>query len=231
MEKEGVCVFENLITPEKIQTLSIEIQRIREIVMAKVNTMDRPLKVYSDIAERHLGRLDYRCGFTAEIFQQVAEPIIHIIKQMSPTINFKHFWGAIPALGGSGATDFHRDVYSLMNYTQGVNLDPLDIFLPAYYFTVLIPLVNITEENGPTQFIKASHLKPVVDTINAEIFNPLLKLGDATIFDGRTMHKGSANHTKDERLVAYITFVANWYHDQTFEVNDYLFPELSVRGI
>jgi ectoine hydroxylase-related dioxygenase (phytanoyl-CoA dioxygenase family) len=145
---------------------------------------------------------------------------------MSPQINFRHYWGAIPTLGGSGPTPMHRDVYPILNSTQGVNLNSLDLNLPPYYFTVLIPLVEITPLNGPTQFVKGSKFVPVVDETQAEIYAPLLNAGDFVVFDGRTLHKGSANQTKDERLIAYVTFIANWYHDQSFKINDYLFPEL-----
>lgn len=228
--QEGVLVFKEIFDDKTIQTISNEVKNIREVVMARISQMDRPLKTYSDIAERELGRLDYRCGFTNAIFTEIATPVIQLVKQLSPQIDFRYYWGAIPALGGSGPTPMHRDVYPVLNVTEGNNLDKLDINLPPYYFTVLIPLVEITHENGPTQFIKGSHRKLIVDIDKEEIYAPLLKPGDLVIFDGRTMHRGSANHTNQERVVAYITFVANWYHDQTFVINEYLFPELGMKG-
>jgi ectoine hydroxylase-related dioxygenase (phytanoyl-CoA dioxygenase family) len=112
---------------------------------------------------------------------------------------------------------------------EGENLSLFDINLPPYYFTVLIPLVEITPQNGPTKFIKGSYCKRIVDINKAEIYAPLLSPGDVVIFDGRTLHQGSANHTDDTRWIAYMTFVANWYHDQTFSINQMLFPELSVN--
>lgn len=228
MFNDGVCILKNKIPNEKIQLILLEIQKIRKIVSSKIAKMDRPLRTYSDIAERQLGRLDYRCGFTAEIFQQVAKPLINIIKTFSPTIDFNYYWGAIPSLGKSGPTDLHRDVYPILNTCKGTNLDAIDINLPPYYFTLFMPLVAITQQNGPTQFIKGSHRKQVMDEREEEIYAPLLSPGDVVIFDGRTLHRGQANQTQEERLIAYITFIANWYHDQTFTVNDFLFPELSV---
>ncbi|EKD75866.1 MAG: hypothetical protein ACD_44C00001G0007 [uncultured bacterium] len=230
MRRDGVIVLKSRILPPKIPALINEITKIRKIVMAKIHTMDRPLKTYSDIAERQLNRLDYRCGFTAEIFKEVGEPIIQLVKEISPMIDFRHYWGAIPSLGGSGPTDLHRDVYPFLNTSEGNNLDSLEIDLPPYYLTVFIPLVEITKENGPTEFIKGSHQKKIVDEAQAEIHAPLLSPGDIIIFDGRTLHRGTPNTTKHEKLIAYITFVANWYHDQTFEINNYLFPELAVCG-
>lgn len=229
-KRDGVLVFKQLIPFHHQQNIIDEINDIRKIVMAKISGMERPIKTYSDIAERQLGRLDYRCGFIGGIFDEIAKPIVHIIKQLSPQIDFRYYWGAIPSMGGSGPTDMHRDVYPILNTTEGSDLDNLDLNLPPYYFTVLIPMVQITKENGPTQFIKGSHLRPIVDENKEEIYAPLLSPGDIVIFDGRTLHKGSANSTTAERVVAYITFVANWYHDQTFEINDYLFPELAKCG-
>ena len=226
MARDGVIVLRNKISTETIQALTDEINHIRSIVMAKISTMDRPLKTYTDIAERQLNRLDYRCGFTANIFKQTEKSIIDLIKKMSPLIDFRHYWGGIPSQSGSGPTDMHRDVYPILNTCEGNDLDLLDINLPPYYFTVFLPLMEITRENGPTEFIKGSHLKKSGDDSHAEIYAPLLSPGDMVIFDGRTLHRGTPNKTDHEKLIAYITFVANWYHDQTFAINQYLFPEL-----
>jgi len=229
MLNDGVVVFKNVINANQIQLMKNEINHIQKIVMSKLNGMKRPIRTYSDIAERFLGRLDYRCGFTADIFDQVGKSLVNIIKKMSPQIDFRYYWGAIPSLGQTGSTNMHRDVYPILNTTKGVNLGTLDLMLPPYYFTVLIPLVEITKENGPTVFIKKSHRVAVVDENVSDIYAPLLTPGDIVIFEGRTMHQGSANNTNEERLITYITFVANWYHDQTFEMNDYLFPELLIK--
>lgn len=220
----GVAVFKELITPHKMRLMTQEILRNREVIFSKINSMERPLKTYSDIAERELGRLDFRCGFNADIFHQIEHPIIKIINAISPQITFRHYWGAITSLGGAGPTDLHRDVYPILNTCQDNDLDLLDINLPPYYFTVLMPLIKITHENGPTEFVQGSHREGFVDIDHAETYAPLLKPGDAVIFDGRTLHRGMANKTQNERMLAYITFVANWYHDQTFEINNYLFP-------
>lgn len=227
---EGVCVFKKFISETQTKQLKKEINVVREIVMAKIATMERPLKTYTDIAERHLGRLDYRCGFHANIFNEVANAVEEIINKTSPLIDFRHYWGLVTSLPGSAPTDLHRDVYPILNTTQGQNLDNFNINLPPYYFTVLIPLVEITKENGPTEFIKFSKDILLSDDADDRSYAPLLSLGDLVIFDGRTLHRGLANHTQTERVVAYITFVANWYNDQTFVINDYLFPELAVKG-
>ncbi len=226
----GVFVFKNMIKIEQIVELKIQTDKVREIVLSKISSMERPVNIHSDIVERELGRLDYRCGFNASIFDEIAAPIDAIIKEASPKIDFNRYWGLLTALGGAGPTNMHRDVYPFLNTTEGVNLDTHELNLPPYYFTVLMPLVVITKENGPTEFIKYSQREKIVDVTKSDIYAPLTIPGDVVIFDGRIMHRGSANHTKDERILAYITYVANWYHDQTFVLNDYLFPELAGKG-
>lgn len=230
MSEDGVLVFRKQIDPQRIEDMKSEFQVIREVVADKIKNMERPLKTYSDIAERYLGRLDYRCGFTGLVFDEVAGPIEQLIRQMSPQVDFRYYWGAIPSQPGSGPTNMHRDIYSILNTTEGMDLCPLDRNLPPYYFTVLIPLMEITRENGPTEFIKESHRRLHVDENGEEIFAPLLSPGDFVVFDGRTLHRGSANYSDEERVLLYMTFVANWYHDQTFMINEYLFPELSIKG-
>lgn len=227
---DGVHVFRQLLDAQQIQAILREINHIRKYVMQKISTMQRPLRMYSDIAERHLGRLDYRCGFTAPVFQPITAIIHNIIKNASRTIDFRSYWGVITSLGYSGPTDLHRDVYPILNTSLDYNLSAFDINLPPYYFTVLIPLVEVTTQNGPTEFVKGSHRKPVVPENIVETYPVLSSPGDVIVFDGRTLHKGLPNQTGAERLVAYITFVANWYHDQTFVMNDFLFPELLQRN-
>jgi ectoine hydroxylase-related dioxygenase (phytanoyl-CoA dioxygenase family) len=226
LANDGVSVFQNKISAELIEQLTEEVTRIKESVEVKIKDLSRPLKKHTDIAERHLGRLDYRCGFKADIFTTIAKPMVEIIKHASPDIDCNHYWGIIESAGGAGATNWHRDVYPMLNKTEGVNLGALDISLPPIYFTVLIPLVNVTAENGPTGFIKGSHKRKIVDPSVEEQYAPLTQPGDFIIFDGRTMHIGLANQTATARPIAYITFAAEWYHDQTFVADKYMFPEL-----
>jgi ectoine hydroxylase-related dioxygenase (phytanoyl-CoA dioxygenase family) len=229
--QEGVGVFKDAICHTHQKEMLNEFFKIRKVVMDKVVTMERPLKTYSDIAERHLGRLDYRCGFTAPVFKEVAEPILRLVQELSPFIDFKYYWGVVTSLAGSEPTNMHRDIYPFLNTPIGVNITSLETTFPPYYFTVLIPLVKVTKENGPTEFIQCSQNQDIVDDSKAQVFAPLLSPGDFVIFDGRTLHRGAANKTQEERIVAYITFIANWYNDQTFVANQYLFPELLTEII
>ena len=54
---------------------------------------------------------------------------------------------------------WHRDTYNLNGESNpdGTYDDSLVMKLKPFYYTVLIPLDDITEENGRTEFITGSH--------------------------------------------------------------------------
>jgi ectoine hydroxylase-related dioxygenase (phytanoyl-CoA dioxygenase family) len=109
---------------------------------------------------------------------------------------------------------WHRDAYSLFND------ELLDISLPPFYYTVLIPLQTLDENTGGcTEFILGSHKQtytiipstkpkyskenPITDeheliTYLEEFkkqypeksFSPNLNPGDVIIFSGYTIHRG-----------------------------------------
>jgi len=63
--------------------------------------------------------------------------------------------------------------------------------------TFVIPLTDITLENGPTQLISFK---------NRSILNPLPKIGDVLIFDARTLHRGLGNNSKHVRSILTIRY-------------------------
>ena len=88
-----------------------------------------------------------------------------------------------------------------------------DEYLPSHCFNVFIPLVDITMENGPTDLVKSSHIqtldknrgKKFAVTANDAIA-PELNVGDALLFDFRTLHRGLANKSTINRPILVLTF-------------------------
>ena len=79
------------------------------------------------------------------------------------------------------------------------------VHLPPYLVNLFIPLVDLTAENGPTEFRPGTHRLSVADTDVAPI-SALLKAGCALIFDYRLEHRGLGNKTTEPRPVLYFTF-------------------------
>lgn len=70
-----------------------------------------------------------------------------------------------------------------------------------------VPLVNLTEANGPTSLELGSHLRGQRSCWPPTV-SPLLAAGEVLLFDWRVWHRGSANLSDEERPVAYITYAA-----------------------
>lgn len=120
---------------------------------------------------------------------------------------------------------WHRDAYSLFNN------EAIDLALPSFYYTMLIPLQYTDKHNGGTEFILGSHktnltnmkidnynkLQNWIDTntnTNLQTFAPSLDIGDICIFHGYTIHRGLFNKISKNRDMLYIVCKKNWYNDE-----------------
>ena len=93
----------------------------------------------------------------------------------------------VDSLSGSAIQIWHAD-----NASRGI--------------TVVIPLVDLTDENGPTELLSGSHtlMKNIVGNIH--IVKPLLSAGDGVVFDARLLHRGGSNLSNVSRPILVIRF-------------------------
>jgi ectoine hydroxylase-related dioxygenase (phytanoyl-CoA dioxygenase family) len=89
----------------------------------------------------------------------------------------------ILSLPGSDAQPWHSD---------GEHVEPT-MHLPPHCLNVFIPLVNMTKDFGPTQFVPGSHIHYGT---NATPVGPTLPAGRPLLFDHRVKHRGVPNTTK-----------------------------------
>ena len=68
---------------------------------------------------------------------------------------------------------------------------PKGLTLPPHCINVFYPLVDLTQDNGPTEFRIASHRRD--DVTKTEEFPLLCPAGSAVLFDYRIQHRGRAN--------------------------------------
>ncbi|VEU35677.1 unnamed protein product [Pseudo-nitzschia multistriata] len=105
---------------------------------------------------------------------------------------------------------WHRDVYLLFDD------ETVDVGLPhPYYFTVLIPLVETSAENGATEFLLGSHRQTCGEALqrSGNSFQPRIQPGSVVVFDGRICHRGRGNNTREDRTVLYMVWTKRWYND------------------
>ena len=69
---------------------------------------------------------------------------------------------------------------------------------------MFLPLVDLTEEMGPTQFYPGSHILGNFSSDKLENFSICCDAGAAVIFDYRIKHRGSVNRSKHTSALSYI---------------------------
>jgi len=169
-------------------------------------------------------------------------------------IEFGHALGGLPVLAkmqekGEEASNgrWHRDTYSLYDDDQ------LDLLLPPVYFTILIPLQDMTDDDATTEFLLGSHklsltkerilteekLSMCCDEMRTRgrIRTVALKAGSICVFNGAVIHRGRAarheaglKEAQTDRKLIYGVFKKHWYDDEpegayeTFPLDSTAFP-------
>jgi len=94
-----------------------------------------------------------------------------------------------------------------------------DHLADAYALCLFIPLIDLDDETGYTQFWPASHQSkglagfgPVAQ-ITESTWNGKCKAGDAIWYDYRTMHRGIQNCSSKLRPVVQVLFKRKWYKE------------------
>ena len=99
---------------------------------------------------------------------------------------------------------------------------------PTFGVVVVVPLIDVDEQVGPTEFMVGSHLAPINSESYWDDMSKLIsehhiettprvhfetKIGDVVMFDLRLLHRGTPNKGREKRPILYMSYVRNWYHD------------------
>ena len=113
---------------------------------------------------------------------------------------------------------------------QPIHLDHPPLFesskscdeLPPYAVTLVVPLVEITEERGPTAIWTGTHRSPnrlqrlqqLMETPDySDAQKPTTNLGDAYMMDYRVVHGGLANNSDVTKPILYLVYSRPWFRD------------------
>lgn len=114
--------------------------------------------------------------------------------------------GVVISHPGAGAQETHRD----SNFLFG-GLD-MEIDLPPFALTMLVPLLDVTLGMGPTEFWPGSHRRRDEAAVTRRPPERLeLSAGSLVLLDSRVLHRGGANVTGPVRPTAYFSFHRRWY--------------------
>jgi len=118
---------------------------------------------------------------------------------------------------------------------QVVHADTLFTKQPVL-FTVAMALQDVTEEMGPTLFLPGTHTKEMHKKFDGArtkdtllLTTPhklsLLRAGDVSVYDSRTLHCGTENRSDRRRILLYTT----WKNPRAAERDDDFWNVASIR--
>lgn len=194
------------------------IQRIAEAFAAK----------YESISKKELRKRDAVVGHrrymvTVDIKKPFNNPTLYanptvmpILEQLlSAHLRIASF-GAVAAWPGAEAQPIHLDHPPLFE------ADSLGDQLPPYAVTLVIPLVEVTADMGPTAIWPGSHRSPdrieqlqqlMTNPDYSDAEQPITKLGDAYMMDYRLIHGGMLNDSETIRPILYLVYSRPWFRD------------------
>lgn len=199
----GNVVVENMFPVELVQQIS-------KIVFEKYNSYFEDRKYEDNLV---LG--DKRRMVTLGVEGPINSPTLYggelLTGMMKRLLGDDYVMGGlngVVALPGAKNQGLHKDYPPLFRYDGEEHM-----VTPPFAVALLTPLIDMSKEHGVTAFRKGSHLVPEQMPFEMEVQEPLLKMGDAVIFDYRTAHEGLANRSNEVRPLLCLIFHRIWFRD------------------
>jgi hypothetical protein len=238
LREDGVVVLENVYTEDQFTAITGRYQELYQeflsalpgaawktnrFVRTDTPTFKLDKKLYHDvpmapwgsdgiIVHMGAGRYDFSSrekfeqGALGSVWFRYPSPVRALVERLLVG-DFRDAVGALPSNAQSATGRWHRDIYAS---------------LPPFYLTMLVPLVELTAENGATEFILGSHRQTLAQAVEGgersrtapkRTFLAEARPRGVVLFDGRIIHRGGPNSTSEERPVLYQTFTKRWYYD------------------
>eukprot|EP00164_Ancoracysta_twista_P008757 GFYU01012744.1.p1 GENE.GFYU01012744.1~~GFYU01012744.1.p1 ORF type:complete len:363 (-),score=72.70 GFYU01012744.1:577-1611(-) len=150
------------------------------------------------------------------------------------------YTGLLMTQGGAKEQLWHADGPHLFPNIPEFNNRHTGIpILPVHCLNVFIPLVDITLENGATEFCPGTHHATnnlenawVQDNRHFDGVNydgPILRMdgvkaGSIVLFDYRVLHRALASMSENPRPILYMTYAKSWFIDAKNFPEKQLFP-------
>ena len=125
-------------------------------------------------------------------------------------------FGSVVAWPGAEAQPIHLDHPPLFDPNDQSEL------LPPWAVTLVVPLVEITQDMGPTAIWPGTHKSPdrlerlqqlMTNPDYSDSEKPVTKLGDAYMMDYRVIHGGLPNDSDIVRPILYLVYSRPWFRD------------------
>lgn len=174
-------------------------------------------KHFSEIMARDHFRFDFRLDLDSHgVWREYEEngrwkPLVNDV--LGPT-NRLVKCGCVLSLPSCGMQYWHSDG---VHRGKSADFDSQDAAL-THALCVFVPLIDLTEATGCTEFWAGSHKYSKLLQKGGEQSLPggtlgSMKKGDALLYDYRTIHRGTANSSRSARPVCYFLYAREGYED------------------
>ena len=239
LEHDGVTIIPNVFRPDQITRFRAQYDRLftRAMDIAQrgpedsyelITHFDKEVRTnkiaYADgeggiIIELAPGRHDFTLSmdqgvFGSDEFQK--PPIIWTLMKHLFGSRYVHHSGVLSSTVRSDDGRWHRDIYNLQGSAKanGAYDDSAVVHhFDPFYYTVLMPLVELTPDKGSTEFVQGSHRLTYVEAADKPHLQFRVAPGSAIIFDGRIFHRGRRNKSPESMPVLYQVYTRDWYND------------------
>lgn len=117
-------------------------------------------------------------------------------------------FGAVIALPGAEQQHIHQDHPALFED------EALDLQLPSFAVTLVVPLIDLTPATGSTQVWKGSHrLSPLEEFAKDTSSIPFVPTGSCYLMDYQLWHGGTPNISNQIRPILYIVYYRSWFQE------------------
>jgi hypothetical protein len=201
LRREGVAVIAKLWDP-------IVIDDARRVVSAQHPEFGNPDELEDYLGDKH-ARFIAPVAITPALVDTgifASRALEAVCEEMLSDAFVYEAFGVMVARPGAPAQEPHRDGGILFPDAA------IDAILPPSALTLVIPLVDVTLDNGPTAAAPGSH-RLQAGSSSAELVAMPVQRGDAAIWDFRTLHAGLANRTAEPRPVLYFTACRPFWTD------------------
>ena len=208
LNRDGICVLRGVFEPELVQEWRNAFERLFE------QRQNRPGGLAPREKNRYYLTLPWVPPFAdREVF---ANPtILGVLNRVFAQEYVLVQLGVDVPVQGSEHQEIHRDYRPL--YTD-------DVVTPLYALAVNFPLVRVTEENGPFQQARGTHVMPrdlaleKVRSGEIPMESFYMEPGDVAIRTPLALHRGSPNQTGQPRPMVVMGYVMHWLHTPQVDV-------------
>jgi ectoine hydroxylase-related dioxygenase (phytanoyl-CoA dioxygenase family) len=202
LNRDGICVLRGVFDRQLVEEWAEAFDSLFQ------DRQNRPGGLAPREKERYYLTLPWARPFdNPEVYANPA--ILGVLDRIFPQEYVMVQMGADVPVQGSDYQEIHRDYRPL--FTD-------QVVTPLYALAVNFPLVDVTEENGPFEMARGTHVMPRdealakvnADEIPMETFT--MSMGDVMIRTPLALHRGTPNRTSRPRPMVVMGFVMHWLH-------------------